>query len=72
MDCAHTGCSPLASRSLLANDVRRPLVWIPAAEVAYAHLGSTRRLRVVYSLEASRGRVLYSRDVPHNQQASAK
>ena len=46
------------------------LIWIPAASVTPTHL--SRKVLVAYRAERSAGRVLYSRDVPINQEAAAR
>ena len=46
------------------------LLWVPAVSIIPTHL--TRKLCVAYHVGATRGRVLYSRDVPKNQQAAAR
>ena len=46
------------------------LIWIPAAAVTPTHL--SRKVLVAYRAERSAGRVLYSRDVPINQEAAAR
>ena len=48
----------------------QPLVWIPASSIVPTHL--KRRVCIAYRLGATGGRVLYSRDVPKNQQAAAR
>ena len=46
------------------------LIWIPAASVTPTHL--SRKVLVAYRAERCAGRVLYSRDVPINQEAAAR
>ena len=48
----------------------QPLVWIPACSIVPTHL--KRRVCIAYRLGVTGGRVLYSRDVPKNQQAAAR
>ena len=48
----------------------QPLIWVPAASIVPTHL--KRRVCIAYRVGVTNGRVLYSRDVPKNQQAASR